>query len=92
MPGRRRLHDQAVQPSGLGLARGARCQQDPRIKTGAPPAFFCLDIDNFKAFNDNYGCLNGDNAIKQAAALFSLKAGPAVLRANVFTRNSGYCK
>ncbi|OGR67813.1 MAG: hypothetical protein A2081_04180 [Elusimicrobia bacterium GWC2_61_19] len=30
-----------------------------------------MDIDNFKAFNDNYGYLNGDNAIKQAAALLT---------------------
>ncbi|OGR45396.1 MAG: hypothetical protein A2X35_03915 [Elusimicrobia bacterium GWA2_61_42] len=42
-----------------------------RIKTAAPLAFFYIDIDNFKAFNDNYGYLNGDNAIKQAAALLT---------------------
>lgn len=42
-----------------------------RIKTGGPLAFFYIDIDNFKAYNDNYGYLNGDNAIKQAAALLS---------------------
>lgn len=40
-----------------------------RIRTGGPLAFFYIDIDNFKAYNDNYGYLNGDNAIKQAAAL-----------------------
>ncbi len=40
-----------------------------RIKTGEPLAFFYIDIDNFKAYNDNYGYLNGDNAIKQTAAL-----------------------
>jgi diguanylate cyclase (GGDEF)-like protein len=42
-----------------------------RIKTGGPMAFFYIDIDNFKAFNDNYGYLNGDNAIKQAATLLT---------------------
>ncbi|MCM2266631.1 MAG: response regulator [Elusimicrobiales bacterium] len=42
-----------------------------RIKTGLPLGFFYIDIDNFKAYNDNYGYLNGDNAIKQAAALFT---------------------
>jgi diguanylate cyclase (GGDEF)-like protein len=42
-----------------------------RIKTGGPLAFFYIDIDNFKAFNDNYGYLNGDNAIKQTAALLT---------------------
>lgn len=40
-----------------------------RIKTGEPLAFFYVDIDNFKAYNDKYGYLNGDSAIKQAAAL-----------------------
>ncbi len=42
-----------------------------RIKTGGPLAFFYIDIDNFKAYNDNYGYLNGDNAIKQTAALLT---------------------
>lgn len=42
-----------------------------RIETGDPMAFFYIDIDNFKAYNDNYGYLNGDNAIKLTAALLS---------------------
>ncbi|MBI5742949.1 MAG: response regulator [Elusimicrobia bacterium] len=42
-----------------------------RIKTGHPMAFFYVDVDNFKAYNDNYGYLNGDNAIKQTAALLN---------------------
>ncbi|HNW43434.1 MAG TPA: response regulator [Elusimicrobiales bacterium] len=40
-----------------------------RIAAGSPLAFFYIDIDNFKAYNDNYGYLNGDNAIKRTAAL-----------------------
>ncbi len=39
-----------------------------RIKSGGPLAFFYVDIDNFKAYNDSYGYLNGDTAIKQLAA------------------------
>ncbi len=42
-----------------------------RIKTAARLAFFYVDIDNFKSFNDNYGYLNGDNAIKQTASLLT---------------------
>lgn len=42
-----------------------------RIKAGVPLAFFYVDIDNFKAYNDNYGYLNGDNAIKCLAGLLS---------------------
>lgn len=42
-----------------------------RIKEGGGLAFFYIDIDNFKAFNDCYGYLNGDNAIKSTAKLLS---------------------
>ncbi len=42
-----------------------------RIKAGTPLAFFYIDIDNFKAYNDKYGYLNGDTAIKQLAALLA---------------------
>jgi len=42
-----------------------------RIKAGCPIAFFYIDIDNFKSYNDNYGYLSGDNAIKQTAALLT---------------------
>ncbi len=42
-----------------------------RIKAGSPLAFFYIDIDNFKAYNDKYGYLNGDTAIKQLAALLA---------------------
>lgn len=42
-----------------------------RIKAGGPLAFFYIDIDNFKAYNDAYGYLNGDNAIKCAAGLLT---------------------
>ena len=42
-----------------------------RIKAGGPLAFFYVDIDNFKAYNDNYGYLNGDTAIKCVAGLLS---------------------
>ncbi len=42
-----------------------------RITSGAELAFFYIDIDNFKAFNDNYGYLNGDNAIKRTGELLT---------------------
>jgi len=42
-----------------------------RIKSADPLAFFYIDIDNFKAYNDKYGYLNGDTAIKQTAALLN---------------------
>jgi len=42
-----------------------------RVKSGGPLAFFYIDIDNFKAYNDKYGYLNGDSAIKRAAGLLA---------------------
>jgi len=42
-----------------------------RIRAGGPLAFFYLDIDNFKAYNDNYGYLNGDGAIRLAARVLT---------------------
>ncbi|MDO8805121.1 MAG: response regulator [Elusimicrobiota bacterium] len=53
------------------LPGGPAIEEDAkrRIKEGGPLAFFYIDIDNFKAYNDNYGYLNGDNAIKGVAGL-----------------------
>ncbi|MDP2866451.1 MAG: response regulator [Elusimicrobiota bacterium] len=42
-----------------------------RVAAGGSMAFFYIDIDNFKSYNDGYGYLNGDNAIKRTAALLS---------------------
>ena len=38
-----------------------------RIAAGTPLAIGHLDLDNFKAFNDHYGFLRGDQVIKFAA-------------------------
>lgn len=42
-----------------------------RIRAGGPLAFFYMDIDNFKAYNDNYGYLAGDAAIRLAAQVLT---------------------
>lgn len=42
-----------------------------RIKAGEPLAFFYVDVDNFKAYNDNYGYVNGDNAIRLLARVLT---------------------
>lgn len=54
-------------PGGPAIEEDAR----RRIKKGGPLAFFYVDIDNFKAYNDTYGYLNGDNAIKCVAGLLT---------------------
>lgn len=37
------------------------------VATGAPFALLYIDLDNFKSFNDHYGFLRGDEALKLAA-------------------------
>jgi diguanylate cyclase (GGDEF)-like protein len=38
-----------------------------RVSSGTPFALMYIDLDNFKAFNDHYGFLRGDEAIKLLA-------------------------
>jgi diguanylate cyclase (GGDEF)-like protein len=38
-----------------------------RVASGTPFALMYIDLDNFKAFNDHYGFLRGDEAIKLLA-------------------------
>jgi DNA-binding response OmpR family regulator len=45
----------------------ATAEMERRINAGEPLAIAHLDLDNFKAFNDHYGFLRGDQVIKFAA-------------------------
>lgn len=42
-----------------------------RIAAGTPIAFCLMDIDNFKAYNDNYGYAKGNDVIQATAAMIS---------------------
>ena len=42
-----------------------------RLAAGQPFAFLYMDIDQFKAFNDRYGYLRGDDAIRLTATLLA---------------------
>lgn len=42
-----------------------------RIASGAPLAFFYIDVDNFKAYNDSYGYLRGDAVIRTVARVLT---------------------
>jgi diguanylate cyclase (GGDEF)-like protein len=43
-----------------------------RVEMGSPFALLYADLDNFKAFNDHYGFLRGDGAIKLLATTIAL--------------------
>ena len=52
-----------------GLPGNLRIQDEihRRVETGTPFALLYADLDNFKAYNDHYGFLRGDNAIQLTA-------------------------
>ncbi len=53
-----------------------RCQQD-----GSPLTAIMLDVDHFKAFNDNYGHLAGDKALASLASILRRHTRPTDLAA-----------
>ncbi len=60
-----------------GLPGNFRIAEDleKRIKAGGPVAVVYGDLDNFKAFNDHYGFMRGDNVIKFTADTLLAAAG-----------------
>ncbi len=54
-----------------GLPGNVRLEQvvRDRLEAGDTPALLLLDLDDFKAFNDHYGHLRGDELIRTLAAI-----------------------
>lgn len=61
---------------------------ETRVSDGSPLAVVHADLDNFKAFNDHYGFMRGDGAIKFCAQAL-LDAGVESGDANVFVGHVG---
>jgi DNA-binding response OmpR family regulator len=59
-----------------GLPGNFRIGQEieERIETDAPFALVYCDLDNFKAFNDHYGFMRGDQVIKYSGEVLQLAA------------------
>ncbi len=87
-----RLSDLSMVDGLTGLANRrsfeARLQDAVRVahRTNRPLAFLLADVDRFKEFNDSYGHLAGDDALKTIAS--SLRA-PAMRPADLVARWGG---
>ncbi len=54
-------------PGNIAIER----EINARIRNGNPFSVCYIDLDNFKAYNDNYGFLKGDAVIKQTAKVIA---------------------
>jgi diguanylate cyclase (GGDEF)-like protein len=67
----RRAREMRATSPLTGLPGNARIQQElhERIKAGEPFALLYADLDNFKAYNDHYGFLRGDEALRAVGGI-----------------------
>jgi diguanylate cyclase (GGDEF)-like protein len=67
----RRSKDIRSQSPLTGLPGNVRIEEEieSRVQSGQEFAILYVDIDNFKAFNDHYGFMRGDQAIQAVARL-----------------------
>ncbi len=67
----RRSRDTRTQSPLTGLPGNVRIEEeiDSRVERGEPFALLYVDLDHFKAFNDHYGFMRGDEVIKSSARL-----------------------
>jgi len=76
----RRAEEMRASSPLTGLPGNKRVQDEiaKLVDEGQPFALIYADLDNFKAFNDRYGFLRGDAAIKLAASILQDEAVGAV--------------
>jgi diguanylate cyclase (GGDEF)-like protein len=67
----RRSRDMRAQSPLTGLPGNVRIEEeiDGRVDRGEPFAILYADLDHFKAFNDHYGFMRGDQVIQMSARL-----------------------
>jgi diguanylate cyclase (GGDEF)-like protein len=67
----RRADEQRLRNPLTGLPGNETIQAElaRRVADGTPLALLHIDLDGFKAYNDHYGFVRGDDALRQVAAL-----------------------
>jgi diguanylate cyclase (GGDEF)-like protein len=67
----RRSRDMRAQSPLTGLPGNVRIEEEinQRVADGTPFALLYADLDNFKAFNDHYGFMRGDDALQATAKM-----------------------
>jgi diguanylate cyclase (GGDEF)-like protein len=67
----RRSRDMRAQSPLTGLPGNVRIEEeiDGRVDRGEPFAILYADLDHFKAYNDHYGFMRGDQVIQMSARL-----------------------
>jgi diguanylate cyclase (GGDEF)-like protein len=67
----RRAKEMRQQSPLTGLPGNVRIEEEieGRVNSGARFAILYADLDNFKAYNDHYGFMRGDQAIQETASL-----------------------
>jgi diguanylate cyclase (GGDEF)-like protein len=67
----RRSRDMRAQSPLTGLPGNSRIEEeiDQRVEDATPFAILYADLDHFKAFNDHYGFIRGDQALQATARI-----------------------
>jgi diguanylate cyclase (GGDEF)-like protein len=67
----RRAREMRAQSPLTGLPGNVRIEEEieSRVQNGQPFAILYADLDHFKAYNDHYGFMRGDQAIQATASL-----------------------
>lgn len=82
------LRDQSLTDALTGLGNRRRMEEDLEraharaMRVGRPYSVAMFDVDHFKLYNDHYGHLAGDHALRQVAECLasSVRAGEVVYR------------
>jgi diguanylate cyclase (GGDEF)-like protein len=85
-----RASDKRALSPMTGLAGNVAIEDEieGRVSSGDPFAILYVDLDRFKSYNDRYGFLRGDEAIRETARVIG-EAAAQILGADTFVGHAG---